>query len=284
MRDPIKSLHAHPIDRRLFGAFVDGGRSFVSVRGPAFGKRSSPPAVTYLDEVVTRTPLTQFTVAFHPIVDLNCDAIFAYQAVVCGQGDRNVPLVNQTSPSSRVMYEYQRRAISMAVDFQLMGRLCLSIRPDTALEIRYGIRRTIQEMQNLGLNERRLIFEFSENHAITDLRALGRFLAAFRNRGLLIAISNFGAGSNALNTVIDLRPEIVKLGSELVWKIERCNARQAVISCLVESFAKLKILIVAEGVSSVEQARMLRSLGVTLMQGELFAPPIARLTGPAGLR
>ncbi|MDX3927490.1 MAG: EAL domain-containing protein [Shinella sp.] len=218
----------------------------------------------------------EFTMAFQPIVDTESREVFAFEALARSpNGESTASVLGRIMPRDLHMFDAlcRKRAIQMAHSLSMQTRLSLNITPDAACDLRHGIHTTIQSAREFNFSERRLILEITEQKAIADLRAVRRSLAAVRNRGVMIALDDFGAGYNGLNTLVNLKPDLVKIDIGLIDGIDTCDARQAVVSSLSESCSRLKILLVAEGVETHGQARMLRSLGVALMQGYLFAKP-----------
>lgn len=72
---------------------------------------------------------------------------------------------------------------------------------------------------------------------------------------------------------LDLRPEIIKLDQALVQNVDSDQARQALVKGVVDACRALGCVIIAEGVETYGEFAVLSALGITLMQGYLFARP-----------
>ncbi|MGO1657093.1 MAG: EAL domain-containing protein [Marinobacter sp.] len=68
-------------------------------------------------------------------------------------------------------------------------------------------------------------------------------------------------------------PDLLKLDMALVRDIHRKPDKQAVVSGIIVMMAQLGGRIVAEGVETTEEYFWLRSQGISLYQGYLFAKP-----------
>lgn len=95
-------------------------------------------------------------------------------------------------------------------------------------------------------------------------------IAATRDRKIKVAIDDLGAGYAGLN-LLSLRPEIIKLDTELVRNIDKDRTRQALIRGIIATCASFNCSVVAEGVETRAEYAMLSTLGIILMQGYLFA-------------
>ena len=76
-----------------------------------------------------------------------------------------------------------------------------------------------------------------------------------------------------LNLLADFQPDFVKLDMQLIRNIDADRARQAIVGAMAAVGNLLGIRIVAEGVESEREALVLHRLGISLMQGYLFARP-----------
>jgi EAL domain-containing protein (putative c-di-GMP-specific phosphodiesterase class I) len=59
----------------------------------------------------------------------------------------------------------------------------------------------------------------------------------------------------------------------LIRNIDRDKTRQAMVGGIVTTCATFNCRVIAEGVETVAERETLRTLGITLMQGHLFAMP-----------
>lgn len=98
-------------------------------------------------------------------------------------------------------------------------------------------------------------------------------LADTSEQRLQIAIDDFGAGLNDMDTVEQYSPQIVKLDRTLISGIDHDPEKQENVKNLVLTFHSKGILVVAEGVEEKEEFDYLVGLGVDLYQGYYLARP-----------
>jgi EAL domain-containing protein (putative c-di-GMP-specific phosphodiesterase class I) len=88
-------------------------------------------------------------------------------------------------------------------------------------------------------------------------------------------IDNFGIAQGALSIIRDLDlVSTVKIDRSIIGGLQTDNVSRAVAEATVSMATALNIDVVAEGVETTEQRRLVSSLGIDLMQGFLFQRPL----------
>jgi EAL domain-containing protein (putative c-di-GMP-specific phosphodiesterase class I) len=91
--------------------------------------------------------------------------------------------------------------------------------------------------------------------------------------GFRIAVDDLGAGYAGLTSFALLEPEIVKLDMTLIRDVHQSRTRQNLIRSMTGLCKDMGMLVVGEGVETIEERETLRELGCDLLQGYLFAKP-----------
>ncbi|MGA7614692.1 MAG: EAL domain-containing protein [Thermoanaerobaculia bacterium] len=99
--------------------------------------------------------------------------------------------------------------------------------------------------------------------AIADLRSLG----------VAIALDDVGLGLSNYKMILDVCPDYLKVDRYFVSSCDEDPKRRAVIRSIRQLGSEFGARIVAEGVERREELETLRGLGVSLVQGFLFAEP-----------
>lgn len=120
---------------------------------------------------------------------------------------------------------------------------------------------------------RRLVLEITEHDAVQDYVELETALRPARERGVLLAIDDAGAGFASLQHIVRLRPDIIKLDMSLTRAVDREAARRSLASALAYFAAETHSTIVAEGLETEAERATLEGLGITIGQGFLFGRP-----------
>lgn len=214
--------------------------------------------------------------AFQPIVDARDRSVFGYEALVRGEdGAGAADVIARVRPEQLYRFDQTCRvkAIETAARLGLRGRLSINFFPNAVYEPATCIRLTLEAARRCGFPTERLMFETAESEQVRDHRHLTRIFSDYRNRGFLTAIDDFGAGYAGLNLLADFQPDVLKLDIALVRGIDADRPRQAIVGGVMHMAAAVGSTVIAEGVETAAEYRMLRALGVPLFQGYLFARP-----------
>jgi EAL domain-containing protein (putative c-di-GMP-specific phosphodiesterase class I) len=119
-----------------------------------------------------------------------------------------------------------------------------------------------------------VVREVSERSPIANFPAVWEARDRGRARGVRFALDDVGAGYAGLAALALLAPEFVKVDMSLVRDCHRDAAKQAVIAALVLYAKQAGAAVIAEGVETADESRVVCDLGVDLLQGFLFARPV----------
>jgi EAL domain-containing protein (putative c-di-GMP-specific phosphodiesterase class I) len=134
-----------------------------------------------------------------------------------------------------------------------------------------------RESAAAGIDSTRLIVEIGEQQLPADGAAFGRALAALRDRGTHIAIDDVGSAHANYRSILDCRPEYLKIDRYFVEGISEDPARRAVVRSICDLAGFFEATVVAEGVERPEDDRVLCDLGIRFFQGFLYARPSSPL-------
>lgn len=127
----------------------------------------------------------------------------------------------------------------------------------------------------------RVVLEITERASVAHNEALNNHVQRLRELGYRLAVDDLGAGYSGLTTLARVQPEFVKLDGSLVRDIDSSSVNQLVVTAVLALSNDLGLRVIAEAIETSEEVGMLRSLGVDLMQGYLFARPAKPFVGIA---
>jgi EAL domain-containing protein (putative c-di-GMP-specific phosphodiesterase class I) len=99
-------------------------------------------------------------------------------------------------------------------------------------------------------------------------------LQALRDMGVTIAIDDFGTGFSSLSYLAKLPVDTLKIDRSFIVDMTAGPQGLALVSTILNLAHSLKLKVVAEGVETEEQSRLLRLLSCDEMQGYLFGKPV----------
>ena len=118
-----------------------------------------------------------------------------------------------------------------------------------------------------------IVIEITDNTLDSDQELLAAQLGPLRARGARIAVDDAGAGYAALQHVMRVRPDIIKLDRALVANVDSDPARAALVDAYVRFARRTGAAICAEGIETPEELRVLADLEVAYGQGFGVARP-----------
>jgi diguanylate cyclase (GGDEF)-like protein len=118
-----------------------------------------------------------------------------------------------------------------------------------------------------------LEFEITESLLLEDAEANIRFMHALRDRGIALAIDDFGKGYSSMSYLQRLPVTRLKIDMGFVHDIP--GGGEAITTAIIAMAHSLALTVVAEGVETTEQLDFLRSVGCDGLQGFLLSAPLA---------
>jgi cyclic di-GMP phosphodiesterase Gmr len=119
-----------------------------------------------------------------------------------------------------------------------------------------------------------LDLELTESCLIEDEALALKLISQFKEMGAEVHLDDFGTGYSSLSQLSRLPLDVLKLDRSFIHSIHNDIRAQRLLRSMVAVAQELQLKIVAEGVETQDQAEFLRSIGVELAQGFLFAKPM----------
>jgi diguanylate cyclase (GGDEF)-like protein/PAS domain S-box-containing protein len=121
-----------------------------------------------------------------------------------------------------------------------------------------------------------LELEITESVIMEDVKHSIESLQAIRALGVHVAIDDFGTGFSSLSYLSKLPVDSLKIDRSFVTDMTKGPEGLALVSTIINLGHSLKLKVVAEGVETEEQSRLLRSMSCDEFQGFLFGKPVPR--------
>ena len=127
---------------------------------------------------------------------------------------------------------------------------------------------------NSSIKFSQVVLEVTERDPIENFTETRQIIAALQGLGVRIAIDDVGTGHSGLSYMLKLGVDIIKIDKMFVDAIGTDRNSTTIVETLVDLARNMRMDVVAEGVENFEQVMHLRTLGVRLAQGYVFAPPL----------
>lgn len=119
----------------------------------------------------------------------------------------------------------------------------------------------------------RLVLEITEHALVDDYPSLHEALLPLRRQSIRIAIDDAGSGYSTMNHIIALKPDLIKLDAYLTTNLEDDAIKRALLKAMVTFAGEIHCDLIAEGIETERQKKMLIDLGVRKGQGYLLGRP-----------
>ncbi len=130
-------------------------------------------------------------------------------------------------------------------------------------------------VRQAGWSPREFVIEITERTYAENPESVKKRLKTLREQGFRIAIDDMGTGYSSLNAVADLKPDYIKLDQMLVRDLANEPIKRNLVSAITGFAHTSQAQVIAEGVERQEEASVLQSLGVHLLQGFFLGHPRA---------
>jgi len=120
----------------------------------------------------------------------------------------------------------------------------------------------------------RLRLEIAESALMSDSQAADRTIRSLHALGVKIAIDNFGTGYSSLGLVRGFAIDAVKIDRSLVSSCPDKRACAAIVQGVGAMARSLGLIVIAGGVESEEERRVMATLGCDRAQGNLIGRPV----------
>jgi len=126
-----------------------------------------------------------------------------------------------------------------------------------------------------------LEIEITESLIMQDIEANIKKLHIIREMGVEVAIDDFGTGYSSLSYIAKLPVHVLKIDRAFIINMTTNADDLSIVSAIISLAHSLNLRVVAEGVETHEQAKLLRLLKCDEIQGFLFSPgiPVAQIEG-----
>ena len=264
---PIRSVHATNLGLFIEGRGVrDPSVASVHGRGP-------------LEKVLHEGGLYP---VFQPIVILGDATIHAHEALI--RGPRGSALhtpdaLLRAAAHECLGFEFEYACLATILrHWGLMkapGRLFVNVSAAvlTQLVTSKGVDALLKPVGDLGILSRMLVLEITEHERVDDMDALAQVVAQVRSAGVSLALDDFGDGRSSLRLWSQLKPEVVKIDKYFTKSISQHGDKLKTIQALLQIADIFGTALVAEGVETKEDLRVLRDLGISYGQGYFLGHP-----------
>ncbi|MDP2265373.1 MAG: EAL domain-containing protein, partial [Thiobacillus sp.] len=227
----------------------------------------------------------QLVLHYQPKVDLDSGQISGLEALMRWDDPENglvpplkfIPLLEETGMILEAGLWALEKAVADSLAWQAKGlrspRVAVNVSP-IQLQQKDFVSMIARVVKGDRAVAGRLELEITESLIMQDIEANIEKLQAIREMGVDVAIDDFGTGYSSLSYIAKLPVSALKIDRAFIMNMASNADDLSIVSTIISLAHSLKMRVVAEGVETGEQARLLRVLKCDEIQGFLFSPGV----------
>jgi diguanylate cyclase (GGDEF)-like protein len=289
----VSAYPAMATDRRLLMDQADvaltwakrHGRTSVELFDPARHRPFAPatPAVEQASvgvaEVIARRLLRP---VYQPIVDLKTGRVAGAEGLIRpmpGSGFSNPAELFEAAEAAGRSVELDFACLEIvataAADIGPESILTLNMSPRTLEADDFSAGSLVALVRKAGLDPTRIVLELTEREQVEEMERLRRNVTACRAAGFRLAADDVGAGNAGLRLLSQVQFDIVKIDLSLVQVGAVQESSMSVVGALQDLARRWGASVIAEGIETPAQLRVVRALEVGAGQGYLLGRPVS---------
>jgi diguanylate cyclase (GGDEF)-like protein/PAS domain S-box-containing protein len=221
-------------------------------------------------------------VAYQPSVDVRTNQVSGFEALVrWNHPERGpispavfIPIAEEANLVSEIGEWVLREACFQAAKWPGKMVVAVNVSP-----IQFGNDLLPKIVENAliasGLPPERLELELTEGVFLQETSGTDAMFKALKDLNVRLALDDFGTGYSSLGYLRTAPFDKIKIDQSFVRSVTEPGSRNgALISAIVTLGKALDMHVTAEGIESLDQLELVRSLNVTYVQGYVYSKPI----------
>ncbi|HWP17527.1 MAG TPA: phosphodiesterase [Burkholderiaceae bacterium] len=219
---------------------------------------------------------------FQPIVELRDGRIHGHEALV--RGPRGTPC---ESPDA-LFAAARRQGVEIELEIACVkaavrrwaahrhpGKLFVNLSARALVEAfsQLSADECVSVLRSHGMTPSSVVLELTEHEHVRDFGPLLRAAEAVHAAGMGLALDDFGDGRSSLRLWAELKPGIVKIDKYFAKGVATHAAKLQTLRALLQIAEVFGTTMVAEGLETPEDLKVVRDLGIALGQGYLIGRP-----------
>jgi len=222
------------------------------------------------------------TPVFQPIVSLSQKKIMGYEALIRGPSDSALhspfnlfTTAEKYNLSTRLEFLCREIAIQRYADLNIKEKLSINASPLVLLQPEFKKGETLRLLGHYGVNPCSVIIELTEHKPGDNYEIMRASAKHYRSMGFEIALDDLGAGYSGLRLWSELLPEYVKIDRHFIHSLHEDPVKMNFVRSIQSMATSLNCSVIAEGIETEDEFRIIEKIGIVYAQGYYFARPTA---------
>lgn len=223
---------------------------------------------------------------FQPQIDLKTGQVYGVEALVRWQHPvqglippgKFIPLAEETNLIVPIGDWVLQTACQQLKKWDDAGLppLFMAVNFSAAQFRREGFLESIRKvLEESGVDSGRLELEITESALMKNPEEAGSILRSLRELGVKVSIDDFGTGYSSLSYLKRFPVSILKIDQSFVRDIVNSSDDQAIAEAVIALAKGMDLMVVAEGVETEAQLKILKVLECDKVQGYFFSRPLS---------
>ncbi len=242
---------------------------------PVGGKTLTDTEVEQAEHIQEMISKGDFTMAFQPIFRLDDRSIFGYEALL--RPGPSSPLPNpgtlmDLAKQVGVVRELDLACIEKALTIAPPNapRLFLNIEVETLVDPD-SLLRVIAVAER---HKHPLVLEVTERGTVANLNVLVGPCEVLRKKRIALAVDDVGSGYASMEKVLSIRPHFLKIAMSITRSVDTDTIRRVMAESILYMSDRIGAAVIAEGIETEKEFKILQSVGVKLGQGYFLSPKV----------
>jgi len=131
-------------------------------------------------------------------------------------------------------------------------------------------------LEALKLDPHNIIIEITESMIMKENSHIEEKLMQFGRQGIQVALDDFGTGYSSLSHLNKFDIDFIKIDKSFITHLAKHSQQLELCEAIIIMAHKLGLAVIAEGIETEEQRRLLMDIGCDYGQGYLFATPMPK--------
>lgn len=226
----------------------------------------------------------EFFLEFQPVIDIGTEKFYGMEALLRWKSNNHGVI----SPGEFIPIAEENNQIALLGEFAL-EQACLFweksgfIKEDLILSVNVSGKQFAQQgffkrvktiLERTGMPPRSLKLEVTETALMENARETVPKLENLRNLGVQLSIDDFGTGYSSLDYLRQFSADTMKIDMSFIQKMEKDGKSYELVRAMINLAQTFEMTVIAEGVETAAQSRLLQKLGCCVHQGFYYSCPL----------
>ncbi len=224
----------------------------------------------------------EFCPFYQPLVDLTTGATIGFELLarwIRRDGrdvgpDTFIPIAEECGLIGDLMLTLLDRACRDAREWNPELTIAINISP-VQLKDPWLSQKILGCLSRNGFAPQRISIEITENAIIADEENARLTIELLKNQGMRIGLDDFGTGYSSLHHLRVLPFDKIKIDKSFIYQLGDDDEALKIVRAIIGLALSMELPVIAEGIESVEVARILRTMGCAQGQGYLYGRAVA---------